>query len=157
MPKIHSIVYQPKDQHYTKRMDSFIRVPLPKAILIANHGIEGDDKAGRNPNRQLNLLSIGWLNRMTKKGYNPTPGQFGEQIILKDLAFITLKSGDKIQLGESAIIEITKPRTGCTRLEMVQRDFLTHTNGMVGLLAKVLVGGEIKIGDQVKVPEPINS
>lgn len=151
MSQIHSIVYQPKDQAYGERLDHYIRVPLEAATLIAGHGIEGDDKAGRNPRRQLNLLSYEWLMEREKEGYKTKPGSFGEQLVIEGLAVENLQPGDRLQIGDEACIEITFPRTGCERLEAAQGISNKLLRGHIGMLAKVLTGGLIRVGDSVKV------
>lgn len=153
MSRIHSIVYQPKDKDRKRgeRPVDYLRVPLEAATLIAGHGIEGDDKAGRNPRRQLNLLSFEWLRERKKEGYKTKPGSFGEQLIIKGLAVENLQRGDRLQLGEEACIEITFPRTGCERLEAAQGQSNKLLCGHIGMLAKVLTGGTIRVGDSVKL------
>ena len=68
MSKIYSIVYQPEDKKYDDRMVDFIREPLQQATLVDDHGIKGDAKAGRNRSRQLNILSLEWLENLRAKG-----------------------------------------------------------------------------------------
>jgi MOSC domain-containing protein YiiM len=151
MAQISSIVYQPQDQAYEGgRLDHFIRRPLPKAELIAGQGIQGDRKAGRNPRRQLNLLSADWLAAKQGEGYKTAPGQFGEQLIVSGLALESLAPGSQLQLGDEARIEITMPRIGCERLEAAQgKTGLSETP--IGMLARVIHGGIIKVGDRVRV------
>jgi MOSC domain-containing protein YiiM len=67
--------------------------------LIAGHGIEGDDKDGRSPRRQLNLLSYEWLRERKKEGYKTKPGSFGEQLIIKGMAVENLQRVDRLQPG----------------------------------------------------------
>src|SRR5256885_1952453 len=102
MASIFSIVYQPEDREYSdERLGLYIRVPVERANLIAGHGIEGDQKGGRNPTRQLNLLSREWLMGLQPKGYKVEPGQFGEQIIIDGLAMESLEPGVRLQLGDT--------------------------------------------------------
>jgi MOSC domain-containing protein YiiM len=156
MPSIYSIVYLPLDQEYQDRDGDYIRHPLQRAKLIAEHGIEGDQKAGHNPDRHLNLISREWLAAVQPKGYKTAPGQFGEQIIVEGLAVEQLEPGDRLQLGSDALIEVTKLRNGCERLEAAQgksREGL----GPLGAMARVITGGEIKVGDPVVVRETASS
>jgi hypothetical protein len=98
MAQILSIVYQPKEERYEDgRFDYFIRIPLQQANLIAHRGIEGDRKAGRNPKRQLNLLSDDWLAARQQEGYQTEPGSFGEQLIISGLSVLDLKSATILQ------------------------------------------------------------
>jgi MOSC domain-containing protein YiiM len=152
MASIYSIVYQPKDQKYIERQAAFIRIPVQQAQLIAGYGIEGDQKGGHDPLRQLNILSHEWLLTQQPKGYKTQPGQFGEQIILAGLAVESLEPGARLQLGNEAQIEIAKRRMPCERLQAAQGKSIEDL-GPVGMLAKVIVGGQIRVGDEVTVLE----
>jgi MOSC domain-containing protein YiiM len=152
MTSIYSIVYQPRDLVYGERRDDYLRVPIQRANLVAEHGIEGDQKAGHHPDRQLNLLSREWLMALQPKGYKIEPGQFGEQIIIAGLAVESLEPGARLQLGRGACIEITSLRTGCDRLEAAQGKAVKGL-GPLGAMAKVISGGEIEVGDPVTVLE----
>ena len=148
---IYSIVIQPEGLEYGETVERYLRFPIQAGYLIANHGLQGDQKAGHHPNRQLNLLSYEWLEGLRPKGYRTGPGDFGEQIILQGLPLESLQPGDRLQLGAEACIEITKPRTGCSRLEAAQGQRLEGLGGPVGQLARVITGGEIRVGDPVRL------
>jgi MOSC domain-containing protein YiiM len=156
MAHLYSIVYQPLDQEYAEgHFSDFIRVPLQTAELIANHGIQGDRKAGRNPDRQLNILSYEWLAEREQEGYRSAPGEFGEQLIVRDLDVLQLQPGDRLQFGNEAVIEVVKPRTGCLRLAAAQGHDEMLQLGGIGIMARVLTGGSIRVGDPVLVLEAI--
>lgn len=148
MAQIESIVYQPLDRDYDDPLGDFLRVARDVADLIADHGIAGDRKAGHNPARQLNLLSAEWVATRAAEGYRAAPGQFGEQIILSGLAVETLPPGTRLRLGDGAVIEVTKGRTGCARLEAAQGKSIAGL-GPIGALARVVVGGRVRVGDPV--------
>jgi MOSC domain-containing protein YiiM len=149
MAQIVSIVYQPAGHPDTRRPDRFVRVPVTTATLVAGLGIEGDAKAGRHPQRQLNLLSAEWLAARRQEDYKTQPGEFGEQLIIEGLAVETLQAGQWLQLGEHAWIEITKPRAGCAKLQAIQEIATPATGESIGMLAKVLISGTIRVGDPV--------
>lgn len=151
MAHIVSIVYQPLDQPYPEgHFDDYIRVPVETAVLEADHGIKGDRKAGRNPKRQINLLSTDWLAAKAASGHRTNPGEFGEQLIVSGLDFAALPAGTQLQLGSDAVVEITFPRIGCTRLEAAQAK--KGLNGQeIGLMVKVIEGGNIHTGDTIAI------
>lgn len=158
MGKIYSIVYHPQDEARDHGRQDYLRLPLQTADLVAGHGIDGDQKAGRHPGRQLNILSYEWLQALEPQGYRTAPGQFGEQLIVQDFPLMELEPGDRLQLGDHAVIEITKPRTGCDRLERAQRGkpVVGHL-GPLGMLAKVIRSGPIHVGDPVELLAPESS
>ena len=153
MSHIVSIAYQPLGRRYTNRLGDYIRVPVESATLVADHGIDGDQKAGHTKSRQVNLLSAEWLAARAAEGYRAEPGQFGEQLIIDGLAVETLPPGTMLAVGPQAILSITKGRTGCDRLEAAQGKSIAAL-GAIGALVRVVVGGPIRVGDAVRVLEP---
>lgn len=149
MGTIYSITYQPPDRAYGRHVGEFIREPLTEAMLVAGHGITGDRKAGRHPQRQINLLSRAWLEALAPLGYTITPGAFGEQLVLQDVDVGALAPGQRLRLGPAAVIEITMPRNGCTRLEAAQGLSNEAFQGQVGMMARVVSDGRIRPGDPV--------
>jgi MOSC domain-containing protein YiiM len=136
-------------------MGDFIREALPEAALVADYGIAGDRKAGRQQARQLNILSLEWLESLQPLGYRTEPGAFGEQIILKGVQLEQMQPGDRLRLGAEALVEITMPRNGCIRLEAAQGKSNDAFNGRVGMMARVISGGIIRVGDPVEQePQP---
>ena len=69
------------------------------------------------------------------------------------LAVETLPAGTLLAIGPEAIIAITKGRTGCERLQAVQ-PMPTAKLSPIGALARVVMGGPIRVGDAVRVLEP---
>jgi MOSC domain-containing protein YiiM len=155
MGSIYSIVYQPIDREYRNRSEDFIRVPVQQANLIAGHGIEGDRKAGRHAQRQINLLSREWLLGLKNVGYRIEPGQFGEQITLVGIDLEHMKFGERLQLGATASIEITQARNPCGRLEVAQ-PLAFEGLKWIGVMATVVTGGTIRVGDPVIRLQSIN-
>jgi MOSC domain-containing protein YiiM len=152
MAHIFSIVYQPEGMDYGDEREDYIRLPLENAELIPGHGIKGDQKGSSHPDRQLNLLSWEWLQELAPQGYRTEPGQFGEQLIVQGMQLMDLQPGDRLRLGSQAVIEITKPRNGCNRLEAAQRGkpVVGHL-GPLGMMAKVIQGGPVRVGDPVTI------
>jgi len=149
MISVVSIVYKPEsiapepERHY-------LRVPLNSAKLVAGYGIEGDHKGG-NPKRNLNIMSFETLEELHKVGFKIQPGEMGEQLIIKGLDVGELKAGDQFQVGEQACIEVVSQRTGCDHFERIQGKSPQLAAGRMGVMAKVVTGGVIAVGDLVKL------
>jgi MOSC domain-containing protein YiiM len=151
MPTITSIVYKPHDRQSAAGGVDYIREPLLNVELVAGRGLRGDRKGG-NPNRQVNVLSREWLDEAAAKGYRAGPGQFGEQLIVEGLDVTALPPGTRLRLGDAAELQIVKGRTGCERLEAAQGKSIAGL-GPVGVMARVVTGGTIRVGDPVTVLE----
>ena len=151
MAEIYSIVYQPQPSRADDPDPKFNRVSIDSGTLIADHGLEGDRKAGRNPNRQLNLIDHETLELLRAEGFQTEPGEMGEQIIVRGAGLDKLARGTRVRLGTDAEIEITFPRTGCSWLEKIQGQSKELTIGRLGVMARVISGGQIRVGDSVRV------
>jgi len=154
MAHISSIAYQPQGMNYQdqEHAGDYIRVPFANARLVAGHGIEGDQKAGHHPERQINLVSQDWLDAQAPKGYRTRPGQFGEQMIITGIAVEQLSPGTRLQLGAEAVVEVAKARTGCPRLESAQGKPIAGL-GPLGVMVRVITDGAVSLGDTVAVLE----
>lgn len=148
MTHITSIVYKPHDA--TEPATAYLRVPLETATLISGYGIEGDRKGG-NPQRSLNIMSQEALAELSERGFQTAPGQLGEQLIIGGLDMNSLPAGTQLQLGESAVIEVVQPRNGCERFERYQGHPREAAAGKLGIMAQVITGGSIRVGDSVQV------
>ena len=153
MGSIISIVYQPEATDVTH--GQFFRVPIDEANLIAEHGIEGDRKAGRNPKRHLNIMMRETLDSLAGCGFKTAPGEMGEQIQIQGVDIENLAPGTMLKIGQSAVVRLNKPRTGCIWLEHIQGQPCESTVGKLGIMASVIESGVIRAGDEVSViPEP---
>lgn len=147
---IHSITYKPLSQQDTP--GQFLRVAVDTATLIAGYGIEGDRKGG-HPKRQINIMSKSTLDALATKGYNTTPGAMGEQIIINGLDVDDLPAGTLLQFGETVRVEVTQRRSGCRKVEAVQGFTTQEIIGQMGIMVRVIDGGQIHTGDPVHLIE----
>lgn len=150
---IVSICYQPDVSQLEDK--KFNRVSVETVELIAGHGIQGDRKAGRNPKRQVNIMSMNTVQILNDLGFKTNPGELGEQLVIDGLDVMELPIGTQIQLGESAVIELTMARTGCAWLEMIHDQSKDDTTQRLGMLAKVIQSGTISVNDTVKVLDAV--
>ena len=160
MISVVSIVYKPEGMQ-SDQEDHYLRVPLSSANLIAGYGIEGDRKGG-NPKRNLNIMSSKILETLRKDGFSTQPGQIGcaafgnrcrqmgEQIVIQGLDVGNLAEGDRLQFGDRACVEVVSHRTGCQRFEHIQGKSPQEAAGRMGIMAKVVTGGMIAVGDSVR-------
>jgi MOSC domain-containing protein YiiM len=146
MSELISIVYKPENA--AQNVEGYTRLPLNEAELIVGHGIEGDAKGG-HPERHLNIMAVEAMQTLKADGFHTEPGQLGEQLIVTGLDVDTLPVGARLQIGTTACVEITKPRTGCVVFERHQGLDRQEAAGRMGMMATVVVGGPIRVGDTV--------
>ena|SRR5438132_2006904 len=152
MGKIVSIVHTPAGAD-PRPPDHYARVPLEAAALEAGRGIVTDRK-GSNAERQLNVMALETLEQLRANGYRTAPGEMGEQLILSGVDVDRLVARTRVQLGDQAVIEVIKRRTGCDRLRRIQGCTPADVAGQLGVMARVLIGGAIHVGDAASVVQP---
>ena len=148
MGEVVSIVY--KSQKSTATPDGYTRAPLPEARLIAGYGIDGDAKGG-SQKRQLNVMAADTLKSLAADGFHTGPGQLGEQIIFSGVDIDGLSPGARLRIGTHACIEVVEPRTGCGKLERYHNKLKEEAAGRLGMMARVVEDGTIRVGDPVEV------
>jgi len=149
MPSIKSISYTPSTVE-RKPANHYSRVLLESARLVEGAGIEGDAKAG-GQSRHLNVMAAEMLEQLRTEGFHTAPGEMGEQIIVSEIDLSSLKPGDRLRFGDTAVIEMVVPRTGCDRFERIQGHPKGSVKGRLGIMARVVAGGPIRVGDPVQV------
>jgi MOSC domain-containing protein YiiM len=150
MPSIHSIVYKPASAERQKSEDAYVRVPAEQVTLVKGRGIDGDLK-GSNPKRQLNVMCYETLQGLGNEGFTVQPGKMGEQLIISGLDLIDLEPGTRVQIGADAQIEVIEKRNGCERFEHIQGKSPSLAQRRLGVMAGVVQGGVIRVGDSVTV------
>lgn len=124
------------------------------ATLIENHGIDGDAHAG-NWHRQVSFLDQEIIDEFNKKGAGVIPGAFGENIIVSGLDVLHLPVGSYIEIGD-AILEITQHGKECHDHCQIYYKMGECIMPHSGVFSKVVKGGVIKVGDEVKIKEKEN-
>ena len=125
------------------------KVEVEEANLIEDFGIEHDAHAG-NWHRQVSLLSFETREAFKARGAEIDEGAFGENIIVSGIDLIHLPVGTQIKSGD-VLLEVTQIGKEChSHCEIYHRmgECIMPTNG---IFTRVLHGGKLKKGDQIKV------
>ncbi|MEZ0536764.1 cyclic pyranopterin monophosphate synthase MoaC/MOSC-domain-containing protein [Caldicellulosiruptoraceae bacterium PP1] len=125
---------------------------IEMANVIENFGIEGDAHAGSS-HRQVSMLDQSSIDKM--KEYNIPGlcfGKFAENITTKNVDFSKLKIGSTLKIGSDVILEISQigkkcHGSGCE----IARTVGVCIMPTEGLFAKVIKGGQIKMGDIIRI------
>jgi MOSC domain-containing protein YiiM len=155
----------------------FSKQPVPELTLIAGQGVEGDAHCGvtvkhrsrvaRDPSqpnlRQVHLMAAELLEEVTAKGLPVAPGKLGENVTLRGLDLLSLPRGTRLSLGAEVVLELTGLRNPCAQIdafrpgllaEMLPRGADGHVIRRAGVMAIVLHGGVVYVGDAVRVVLP---
>ncbi|HSN78144.1 MAG TPA: MOSC domain-containing protein [Anaerolineae bacterium] len=141
--QLASIVYSPQP-------GSFNRHPLPEATLLAGYGIDGDRKGG-HPSRNLNVMDQEMLNSLAAEGYPTGPGVLGENLIVAGVNLGAQPDGVRLRIGLEAVIEVVRLREPCYKLTALDPRMPDSVVDRVGVMARVVESGVIRVGDAVAV------
>ncbi len=141
--KLISIVYSPL-------AGSFNRKALPQAVLVAGYGIERDRKGG-HPRRNLNVMDQEVLGQLAGEGYPADPGVLGENLIVQGVQLTEQPSGTLVRIGLDAVIELVALREPCYKLTPLDPRMPDSVIGRVGMMARVVEGGVVRVGNSVAV------
>ena len=119
------------------------------AEVVAGYGIEGDRHATRKTaraGRQMLLMA-----EETIAAFGLEPGQVRENITTSGVDVDSLGPGDRVALGNDAVVEITGHCEPCERMDEIRQGLRQDLGRRRGMLAMVIQGGTVRAGDSVRV------
>ena len=122
--------------------------PVEAVELRINHGIVGDGHAG-DWHRQVSLLAQESIDKMRALGLDVTAGDFAENITTSGIVLVTLPIGSRLQIGET-LLEVTQIGKECHTRCAIFYQAGDCVMPKEGIFAKVITGGVIKPGDEIK-------
>jgi MOSC domain-containing protein YiiM len=140
-------------------------------------GIEGDAHAGRfvrhrylaryRPamanKRQVHLIPLELLDTLRRERYLLRPGDLGENVLTAGLDLELMPLGTVLTLGPSVKVELTALRTPCVLIDRFRAglkqqmivELPDRPKYRCGVMATVLTGGKVSIGDVITVEFPM--
>jgi MOSC domain-containing protein YiiM len=103
------------------------------------------------------------LDSLGAQGFAVSPGSIGENVTTRGLDLLALPTGARLRLGADALIEVTGLRNPCLQLDRFQgglqravldRDADGNLIRKAGVMAIVLRGGVVRVGDLIEVTLP---
>jgi MOSC domain-containing protein YiiM len=145
--------------------------------LLAGLGVEGDAHMGvtvkhrsrvaRDPSqpnlRQVHLIHEELHDELRAAGFAVDAGIMGENITTRGVDLLALPAGTLLRVGEEAVVEVTGLRNPCAQLNQIQpglmaavleRDADGRLVRKAGVMGIVVVGGEIRPGNPIRVELP---
>jgi MOSC domain-containing protein YiiM len=123
---------------------------IQEAILVADHGLEGDAHAGPW-HRQVSFLASESIEKARNQGLDVTFGDFAENIATSDIDWQEISIGTRLGLGDSALVEITQIGKECHKRCAIYYQAGDCIMPKQGIFASVLKGGKIRRGDMIKI------
>ncbi len=158
----------------------FSKLAVAGIRLVAGLGVEGDahhgatvkhrSRVARDPTqpnlRQVHLIHAELLDELHAAGFHVAAAALGENVTTRGLDLLGLPTGAMLHLGHHAVIEVTGLRNPCAQLDRFQPGLMAATLDRdasgdlirkAGIMAIVIVGGDVVPGDPIRVqlpPEP---
>jgi len=118
--------------------------------FLVEHGLEGDAHAG-DWHRQVSLLAVESIAKMQAAGLDVGAGDFAENLTTSGLDLCSLPIGSRLQAGASTILEITQIGKVCHERCAIFYQAGDCVMPREGIFARVLQGGEVRVGDLVEI------
>ena len=115
------------------------------AVFVEDWGLEGDSHDGKW-HRQGSLLSHDKIEAFRAKGAEVIDGAFGENLVVTNLDFRSFPVGTRL-ICRDVILEMTQIGKECHHGCLIFQKMGECIMPREGVFAKVIRGGEIKIGD----------
>ncbi len=149
----------------------------PSIRLIKGLGVEGDvhygptvrhqsrmiSQAGQPNLRQVHLMAQEMIASLQQQGFPVSPAQMGENITTSGIDLLALAPGARLSIGGAAVIEVTGLRNPCKQLDglapglmeaLLDRSVPGQLIRRAGVMAIVVVGGDIHPGDPIVLSDP---
>ena len=123
---------------------------VDEALLVQDHGIEGDAHAGPW-HRQVSFLAAESIEKVRNQGLDVTFGDFAENVATSGIEWLEIPVGTKIRLGDTALVEVTQVGKECHNkcaIYYLAGDCIMPKEG---IFARVLKGGKIRPGDAIQL------
>jgi len=121
-----------------------------EGLLKEDFGLVGDAHADCCTHRQVSLLAIESINRMQGLGFEIGPGDFAENLTTEGIDLVTLPVGTRLSVGQGVMLEVTQIgkqcHTGCAIYKLIGKCVMPKE----GIFARVVRGGVVKAGDELK-------
>jgi MOSC domain-containing protein YiiM len=125
--------------------------PVDSATFIEGFGIEGDRHAVKSGARTVRQVLL--MDEDTLEGFGLGIGQVRENVTVRGIDLHEVPAGQRLALGDDVVVEITQFCAPCERMEEVRPGLREELFEQRGMLATVISGGAVNVGDQVQVVE----
>ena len=122
----------------------------PECKLLEDEGLDGDAHAG-DWHRQVSLLAMESIDKIRGKGLDVSPGDFAENITTSGLKIWELPLGTRLTVGSEALLEVTQIGKECHDRCAIYHQVGDCVMPREGVFTRVLRGGTIRPGDEIRV------
>lgn len=145
---------------------------VPQIEIVANHGVQGDYHAGefvrhrylakKDPTRlnvrQVLLADDRIYANISAHGIPAVPGSLGENVVVEGIDLMNLPVKTRLSIND-VLLKISEVREPCYQLNqihpelqaVVMPDEQDEKSWRGGMMAVVIRGGKVRVGDRVQV------
>ena len=120
--------------------------PVQSAKALSGQGLEGDRSCRADNTRQVLVMDQETLDK-----FNLGAGVVKENITTRGLNLIDAKAGQVMFIGDEVTLEFVGECIACEKMNNIRPGLLEDIQGRRGMLAMVINGGDIKVGDTARV------
>ncbi len=129
------------------------KTPVARVAIREEFGVVGDAHADSATHRQVSLLAIESIDKMRGKGLELHPGDFAENITTGGIDLARLPVGTRLSIGDEVVLEMTQIGKECHAGCAIRQQIGDCIMPREGIFARVVRGGTVKPGDNIKVIE----
>ena len=119
---------------------------VQSAKALSGQGLEGDRSCRADNTRQVLVMDQETLDK-----FDLAPGVVKENITTRGLNLIDAKAGQVLFIGDEVTLEFVGECIACKKMNNIRPGLLEDIQGQRGMLAVVINGGDIKVGDTARV------
>ena len=120
--------------------------PVQQATAISNQGLEGDRSCKPGAIRQVLVMD-----KETLDEFDLRPGQIKENITTTGLDLAQTKAGQVLFIGDQVTMELVGECEPCEKMDAIRSGLQQRLDHRRGMLAVVINGGPIAVGDSVRI------
>ena len=120
--------------------------PVKEASAISAAGLDGDRSCNPDNTRQVLIMDKETLDKFSLE-----PGQIKENITTTNLDLSNVKNGNVFFIGDNVTMEAVGDCEPCGKMDAIRAGLREELDGQRGILTVVINGGDINIGDSIRI------
>ncbi len=126
------------------------KIDIKEGVFIENFGLADDAHADSTWHRQVSFMATESIQKMIDLGLKVGPGDFGENLTTEGINLVSLPIGTEVRVGPEVVLEVTQIGKVCHNKCAIYYQAGTCIMPEEGVFAKVIHGGTVKTGDEIK-------
>jgi MOSC domain-containing protein YiiM len=134
----------------TSRKKGTPKTDVGSGFLEKGYGLRADAHGG-DWHRQVSLLSKEQIQTMKAKGLEVGPGSFAENLTTSNFDLGSVRVGDRLRVGTSALLEVTQIGKECHTRCAIYHKVGECIMPEQGVFTRVIEDGAVRVGDFIEL------